>query len=312
MRVALVPTGRMEWHGLPSALQRLFPSHSFYALPSKEEVASYPDQFPYDGFTSNTLSEAHATAPPESALELVERAAQEALGDRRRDAADAVFVIDDVELTNAHQPDVVVRVFRRAVEHHLGELQGPIRERTADVLAARVSFHLVVPMIEAWLFADADALSVAGMPADARPSLAASDLEAFETQDPAYRAATRADCPCLPKKDEKKHRPKWLGALPREKHPKGYLQWLCIDGSKKNCTTYDETTNGGEALSRLSWPALLGQPASNLRYLRAFIADLADVLGQQPTTGQVVEDANNPPATSLCRRVQRGNLLRNV
>lgn len=56
MRVALVPTGRTEWHGLGPALTRLFPEHEFYPVPSAEEVESYPNNtFPYDGFTSNVL-----------------------------------------------------------------------------------------------------------------------------------------------------------------------------------------------------------------------------------------------------------------
>ena len=149
MRVALVPTGRTEWHGMGAALARLFPAHDFYAVPSPEEMDSHPEGFPCNGFTSSRLTK---DAPlPEAARDLVERAAQEALGDRRREAADLVVVIDDLELTNADQPEQVVRVFRKAVEQHLGGL-GRHAVRTAAVLQEKVSFHLIVPMIEAWFF----------------------------------------------------------------------------------------------------------------------------------------------------------------
>jgi len=62
MRVALLPTGRTEWHGLPGALRSLFPadpSHEFYVVPTGEEIRSNPDGFPYPGFTSTMLGERH-------------------------------------------------------------------------------------------------------------------------------------------------------------------------------------------------------------------------------------------------------------
>lgn len=313
MRVALLPTGRTEWNGLPGALQRLFPAHEFYAVPTPEEVVSYPDRFPYDGFTSNELTQKSEDSPPESAILLVERAAQEALGDRHRAAADVVFVIDDVELCNTHQPDRVVRVFKSAVNHHLTEIERlGAHARTATVLRERVSFHLIVPMIEAWFFGDSDALATAGMPPTAAPVLAVPDVEAFQTHDAAYLAATEVLCPCWTVKRIKNNRPKWLGNSARDKHPKGYLQWLCMDGSQRNCTSYNETTNGGRALAGLRWATLLGQPSSQVRYLRAFVADLADALGEDPTTGAIVEDPGAPaPATRLSART-RAHVIRNL
>src|SRR5690606_4664340 len=83
---------------------------------------SDPDHFPYPGFTSAPLTSTHLHAPPESARELVSRAAQEALGDRRHAAADLVVIVEDVELANMTQLDRVVAVMRQAVEMHLSEL----------------------------------------------------------------------------------------------------------------------------------------------------------------------------------------------
>jgi hypothetical protein len=112
MRVALLPTGRTEWHGLSDALRRLFPSHDFYVLP--EELV-FHSTGPFDGFTSFSLTAKHeGEYLPENATNLVGRAAQEALGDgSRREPADAVVVLDDLELANRQQPDRVVRVSGR-------------------------------------------------------------------------------------------------------------------------------------------------------------------------------------------------------
>lgn len=305
MKVALLPTGRTEWYGLPEALQRLYPGHEFYALPDE---TGFRSTGPFGGFTSNPLSQRNeddAEYLPENATDLVGRAAQEALGDGpHREAADAVMVLDDLELANRHQPDRVTRVFRKAVERHLVGLQGS-RTRTAKALKQRVSFHLVVPMIEAWLFGDPAALVTAGVPAGVSP-MVDSDLESYRTSDPAYLAAAETDCPCwIETERPRKHRPKWL--VPgREHHPKGYLQWLCIDGRLKNCTTYSESDSGARALAALDWSGLLARPIEQVRYLRAFLADLAEALNEPP-----VVEAKPAPATSLHARPS-ANVLRNL
>lgn len=308
MRVALLPTGRTEWHGLPVALQRLFPAHELYVLPG---AAVFRSTGPFDGFTTSTLTEKHEHEDeylPESATDLVGRAAQEALGDGpHRGAADAVLVLDDLELANRHQPARVARVFRRAVEYHLAGLQGA-RERTARTLRERVSFHLVVPMIEAWFFGDRQALRVAGVPDDLEPILDGAGLEDFRTLDVRYEGAREVDCPIWIAKGRKKaDRPKWLGAQ-RERHPKGYLQWLCRDGAAKNCTSYDESHRGAEALKQLDWAAVLG--SRSVGYLGALVEDLADVL-REPLPLPMHGDDGPPPVTSWSRRPQ-SHVLRNL
>ncbi|HSJ99630.1 MAG TPA: hypothetical protein VK932_00260 [Kofleriaceae bacterium] len=306
MKIALLPTGRTEWHGLPIALQRLFPAHEFYGLP---EEGVFRSTGPFDGFTSSTLTERHeGEYLPERARDLVERAAQEALGDgSRREAADVVVVLDDLELANRHQPDRVLRVFRRAVERHLEDLQGA-RARTAQALRERVSFHLIVPMIEAWFFGDPQALRRAGVPDGVEPFLDNPDPENFlTTLDVRYVGATEAACPCWVARGKKKADcPKWLGRQ-RERHPKGYLQWLCHDGNAKNCTTYDESSGGAEALKGLEWGTLLDNPG--LRYLGALLEYLAHALREQAPPMQSRGDP--PPVTSLSGR-PRNNVLRNL
>ncbi|HRI71182.1 MAG TPA: hypothetical protein PK156_43415 [Polyangium sp.] len=308
MRIAFLPTGRTEWNGLVDAFRVLFPGehHEFDVLPSDGEMRSFPDKYPYPGFTSNPLTLEHETDPPEAALELVERAAREALGDKHREAADLVIVLDDLEPANMHQPDRVAKVFRNVVIKHVAGLPSQAtREKTQAKLLERVSFHLLVPMVEALFFADPTALHNAGVSEEVTEAYPSDrDPEQFEIADSAYLNASDDACSCWKALGaKKKSRPKWLG-LPswwnanepdeqgrviswRQGHPKGYLQWLCKDGSHKKCTTYDESIGGGRALSSLSWPALLGRE-KHFGYLRALISDVSAKLQQDPATGKVV------------------------
>lgn len=312
MKVALLPTGRTEWHGLSVALHRLFPEHEFYALPEPEVFRSTG---PFDGITSSTLTARHeGEYLPEAATLLIGRAAQEALGDRRRKPADAVVVLDDLELANRTQPDRVMRVLRRATEQHLADLHDP-RNRTAAALRDRVSFHLIVPMIEAWFFGDPAALRIAGVPAGRAPVLSGSSLEDFYAPDLFYEVATEADCPRWIERGRKKaDRPKWIGAE-RWHHPKGYLQWLCLDGTAKNCTSYNESRGeahgrprgGAAALEALDWSTLLAKPG--LRYLGALLEDLADVLGEPVPT---MHPPGPPPAVTSLRHRPLNHVLRNL
>lgn len=304
-RVAILSTGRTEWHGLASALGRLFYGHDFQSVPTQMEVDSYHQSYPYPGFTTCALSPHHVEHPPESARDLIARAAQEALGSTKanKPPADLVVIVDDLELANRDQPEQAVAVFRAAVRQHLAGLQG-CRDRTARALQERVSFHLIVPMIESWFFADPGALQTAGVPAERSVAVQNEhDPELFWVDEPAYLAASDADCPCwaaLPGgTNKKKQRPKWLGEGPRQAHAKGYLQWLCIDGSQKNCTTYDETRKGSAALRSLDWDRVLLRPPMQLQFLAALLDDIAVALGQP--LGGLAERVLSP-LTCLAKR----------
>lgn len=293
MKIAFVPTGRTEWHGLPGAFGTLFPGHEFLVLPTRREITSHPDDFPAPGFTSAALQARHEDLPPEAACDLVARAAQAAVGDRSEKAADMVVVLEDLELANAAQPDRVTRVFRAAAIAHLRGLgSGRIEARTRGALLDRVSFHLLVPMVEALFFADPRALRIAGVPVE-QPVIFADtrDPEDFWTGDPGYLAATETACPCwsaLPASRQKKQRPKWLlTSSPRDRHPKGYLQWLCRDGAVPSCTSYHETEGGGRALAGLDWGTLVSRPPEQFQYLRALLADLEERLGEPSSLGPV-------------------------
>lgn len=293
MNVAFLPTGRTEWQGLAIAMKALFPAHDFYCLPSPEEITSYPDDFPFPGFTSTKLQSTQVENPPESAIELVSRAAQEALGDRKKAAADIVVIVDDVELPNMNQVSVIVDVMRAAAIKHLNALsQTGHFARTQKTLVEKVSFHLIKPMIESWFFADPKALANAGVPATQPVHfLDATDPEDFNTTDSLYLVARESDCTALAalaQSKKKKLRPKWLGSQPRGHHPKGYLQWLCRDANERSCTRYHETEDGGRAIAAIDWACLLGRSAAQFSLLRAMIEDLEDGLSSKalvPTPG---------------------------
>jgi hypothetical protein len=309
MRIAVIPTGRMEWEALPQALHELFPGHQFECLPSRAELASNAGiEFPIPSFTSCDATRLFGTT--NTADKLLGRAAAEALGDRRRPPADLVVVIDDLELCNRFQPQAVVQVVKEAAQRHLAGLETRAHIRTRTALRERVSFHLAVPMIESWLFADPRGPANAGAPADRPSRLRVTDPEDFETDDEAYATATADACTfwsSLPVQRKKKLRPVWAGNHDRTWHPKGYLTWLCLDPAAKSCTSYDESNGGARALASLDWKRALGR--SRMPFLRSLVADIADALEQEPSVGPVHE--HQAPLTSR-QRAPRDAILRNL
>jgi hypothetical protein len=286
MRVVILPTGRTEWHGFDKALKELFPGNEFTPIPTPTEIKSHPDSFPTPGFTSNRLTERQRANPPEDVKALLERASREALGDRFTEAADLVLILDDVEVANLGNERMIVDVARAAVQGHLAGLSSRVREKTAEALRTRVSFHLLRPMIEGWFFGDPGAIRRTGAQP---PFVLNSDPEHFEVRDDmAYLQANEAECPeWVAAGRKRKLKPKWIGNPHRHLHPKGYIQWLTREGQEKSCSLYSETEHGAVALAGLNWAAVLSRPADQFQYLRALVADLADALDQVPATGPV-------------------------
>lgn len=168
-------------------------------------------------------------------------------------------------------------------------------------------------MIEGWFFADRTALTRAGMPGGATVHFGGrTDPEAFVTDDARYLAATERDCPVLAgltPRQRKKARPKWLGTQPRERHPKGYLQWLCREPANRTCTTYAETEGGCAALSEISWASLLGRPDTHFSLLRALVDDLEAGLNTAPSPG--IQIGTPSPLTAVAT-APRDAVLRNI
>lgn len=308
MRVAILPTGRMEFRGVPRALATLFPDHAFYSISKRPG-----DPEPFDSFTSSGRPLTPAE-PNGNVDKIVERMAAELVPGRDGDPPDLLFALDDLELSNRQKPQAVVQVFREATTRHVARL-GSVNPRLADTvvqaLRSRASFHLAAPMIEAWLFADPNGPRNAGVPEDRLPPNweRARDPEAFLTRDPAYVADDGSACTtwqALPQRKARQHQPAWRREQ-REEHPKAFLAWLCRDPLEKNCSRYRETHEGADALAALDWAAALGSP-EHCAYLRALVEDLADALGETlalPAGGRV-----SPHTDHRARR--QSPVLRNI
>jgi len=312
MRVALIPTGRMELAALPQALTLAFPGHEFHA------VGQTPDgSLPMDGFTSTDVSPLLDTDRPRSNLdELIARLASEVYpGRRRRDSArnDGAILIDDLELANKCQPEKVVRAVRGAVQRHLDGLSrgSNVRDRTRTALLKRASFHLAVPMAEAWFYPDEDALRRAGVPSDRLPpalALAACcDPEHFLVEDEDYESDDGSNCTAMHQANQRRggkpRKAPWLRTR-RQEHPKAYLEWLARDADDRRCTTYRESNSGVAALRALSWAEVLSNQ-DHFRYARAFLNDLADFLGEDEYPGEEADLTTRFLDT-------RENVLRNI
>lgn len=119
MRIALIPTGRMELHGLERCLGRLFPGHELEVVESGRDALDRP--IPFDGFTSSALPVPLRTTrdPPTNLSKLVQAMAAELEPGRAGERADHCIVIDDLELANVERPDRVVAAIRHEVRLHL-------------------------------------------------------------------------------------------------------------------------------------------------------------------------------------------------
>jgi hypothetical protein len=183
--------------------------------------------------------------------------------------------------------------------------------RVKEALLSKASFHLAVPMIEAWLFADPNGPRNAEVPLERLPPNweDARDPEDFLTRDDAYLTDDCSACTAwhaLPPRRARRSTPEW-DREQREVHPKAFLAWLCRDPAEKNCTRYRETHEGASALGVLDWRAALRSP-DHCTYLRAFVKDLADGLGEDPA---LPVDGLVAPLTSHRER-RDSPVLRNI
>ncbi len=231
--VALIPTGKMEHAALGPALARLFPDHDFVVRPPEKHL---------DGFTSRDVAPLAAAAPgpiPTNLDELAAELVNAIFPGRRGEHIDFAYVVEDLELCNQGQPDLVLRLFRDAVDSYISrtwpQQSGP---RYAQV-RERCSYHLFRPMTEAYFFGDPAALQRAG--ADQPHQLPANlDLEQFRTVDQAFLT--------LPPGTDR------ITDMPqREFHPKSYLHYLCDPTLADRQKRYRETHNGVAALESLNW-----------------------------------------------------------
>ena len=304
MRVSLVTTGDMELDGLPDMLKGLFPDHQFYAEP-------FAPNKPFHGFTSATVRLLGPTDPPGNAAQLV----RAALGTLVAPAggqppADLSVILEDVELCNKGAESTIVDHLRQSANSVLGGL-GPAADPVAvrALMRTKLSFHLAAPMPESWFFGDTAALTTEVTPSRLPPLvMAGRDLEDFLTDDPAYDAATAADCVrWVAAGSPSNRKPPWLTTR-RAEHPKGYLAWLLRDPSVADSSRYKESKEGVRLLKRLDWGTVLANP-DWFTYARALIRDLESALGV-PALG-VPAGGVEAPLTSV-HTVRATPILRNL
>lgn len=313
MRVALLPTGKLELLGLAQALGRAFPEHEFHCV-------ALSGNDPFRSFTSATLPLSSLHERDSSLSELVGGVVDQLYP---RQTSDLVVVLDDLELRNRGNEAIVVDELRQAVTRHLARVQSRAPHAVRDIqqlLRQSASFHLAAPMVESWLFADPDGPARAHAPAAHLPPKLRHGLdpERFETDDPDYSADTGQCCTArnaLPLHAQKAALPEWLKTdaprariqVLREAHPKRYMAWLCRSPAKRNCSTYSDRA-GAESLKQIAWDRVLAIPG-HMRFLRALLFDLADALDSTPAGFSL--DGDQSELTSL-RTPRSLRVLRNV
>lgn len=292
-RIRVIVTGGMERRALEPSVKAWFPPRTV-----KDDLVEWSTAPMLDGATTHRLG---PQDPPNSTMMTLARAlvAEVWLGEYGT-PADMVVVIDDLELNNIDQPATVCAHFREAIERDIARrnLDKSTEWSLRTCLRERGSFHLMSPMIEAYLFGEPAALVRAGCAPDVEPLLVDRDVEAFEAQDPAWMPT----CEAVNASKRASH-PWWR----EERHAKHYLTHLI----ERNGKIYRETREGVAALIALNWP---GVPAdvTSMALMRALFEDLADFFGVLSPLGQ----GQVSPVTYVGQRIKlkerESLLLRNM
>ncbi|TAN66423.1 MAG: hypothetical protein EPN17_13910 [Methylobacter sp.] len=288
-RIKLIVTGDMEKSALHKSLQRFFPDirngeEVLWDTPRKAQcVTSYP-----------LRPLAAGASPSNPMIELAKAMFAEAFSSKTGQDADLVIVVDDVELGNLDQEAVIAEHFRAAVNEvfRLKNHDSKTEDRLRGELQRKCSFHLLKPMVEAYLFGDSVALGLAGVPNGVNPCLVhPTDVEQFESDDALWLSI----CQDENAKKQQQNKPWWRN----ECHPKRYLEHLTERGQ----VTYEETKGGKDALIALNWSQVpKSQP--DVPIVRSLFEDLSDWFCiSSPISGKT--HPNFWPA----RQVNRANLL---
>lgn len=239
-RIKLIVTGDLEKLALPQSLKKHFPN----IQNGKDVIWDEPRKI--HGATScqlKLLNEGALLSNPMK--ELAKAMLAEALEGKKKgqSPADLVIVVDDVELGNLGRENVIAEHFRAAVNYAIQlKAKGITSEeaRIRSIIRDKCSFHLLKPMVEAYLFGDAVALGLAGVPIGVSPQLVhQSDVEEFETNDPKWLPTCHKENAI---QQNNHNKPWWL----HERHPKAYLDYLLPKD-------YTETFHGKQALMELNW-----------------------------------------------------------
>ncbi|KHD07911.1 hypothetical protein PN36_17345 [Candidatus Thiomargarita nelsonii] len=181
---------------------------------------------------------------------------------------DMVIVIDDLEIANFHQPELVASGFHDAVDWYIQNYNWAsqrTRQTRIERLRERCSFHLLVPMVEAYFFGEVpDALNRAG--AVLQSSVSGMDVENFAVKnDHDYLKAPKGTSFWAKNPND------------RVQHPKRYLDYLCCsDVNLNRASRYRETKGGVKALEKINWDSILLDNSPYLAYLRSLFDDISN------------------------------------
>jgi hypothetical protein len=259
--IQLIVTGDMEKLSLHEALGQAFPDIEF-----REPIQS-------QGFTSRNVNSISLESldEDEDIYELVNDLFA-AIEDRQ--SADMIIVVEDLEIINISHPEKVVECFHKAVKIHTQKHN--ITQRIRNKLKNNCSFHLVVPMTEAYFFKDKmdgsnpAALNRAGAVLQSTVLGNQIDVENFKVINHTYQGVDYLTS---------EGSSYWAKTLEnRDKHPKKYLDYLCCPKTdKKTCRKrrYRETKGGVNALKALDWDSVFSGNSNQVKFLRSLFHDIA-------------------------------------
>jgi hypothetical protein len=285
VKIRLVVTGDCEEAALHHALQNCFPDARFDRPHRVDSFTSTPLRDPPSPGCKDTLDK--------FTHKLVELT----------DEDDALVIgVDDQELHD--NPANLAHALRQSVQRKIEEFASslPSRERLAQKLRERCSFHLLVPMVEAYFFCDPKALKQGGAIIESRFDSLKHDVEDFVVDDVDYMTAPETTAESEPNKERRKR--SWAKAIEvRRRHPKHYLKYLSSPHDPFG-SQYKETKHGADALRSLDWTRVLAEQ-THVRSVRALLNDIADFLSWPPFAGNEVQDTSRSAP-------RRASVLRNL
>jgi hypothetical protein len=278
MRIRLIVTGDLENGALGPSLQRVLRA-------AGADVTFDPLLVPGGAMTTNLLPDPSnpALRTPTPVHRMAKALVTETFvaSSRTMPVPDLVVGIDDLELANSHQPHVVTAWVRRAVQEALA-IRYPSQtaaDQARETLRSRCSFHLFVPLAEAYFFGERAALMRAGVAAGIPVHRSGTNVEEFETDDPQFLPLAQ-----IRNAEKAAAGYSWWR---EERHPKRYLEFLvgCSGG------LYNETKGGARALEALEWTTV-GAETQTIQFARALFEDLSDALGiESPLNAGAVKSA---------------------
>jgi len=247
----------VEEVALGAALKKAFPNLLFHR------------PLRLDGFTSAKIDRRPVKTPasvPQNVDKLANAMIAAVDPGRKGTPADMAIAIDDLELDNMDRPSAVADYFRQSVSRCVKNRwpSQKRQEKCLDIVRERCSFHLFVPMVEAYFFGDPAAPVRAGNLIPSKVSGKAIDVEQFIV-------ANDSDYLKMPEGSVY-----WaIDSAKRPRHPKHYLEYLCDPkgdlGKKKG---YRETRNGKKALKDIDWNSVF-RNAHYVKFLRSLFEDIS-------------------------------------